>query len=113
MDAAIRNQGASIKTLEIQIRQMSMVLQERGFGSLPSSTEVNPRDQVKSISTTIEADSCLIRRIGSSQYAISTGQSRTLMIRIFKKRNKKKAKINKAKHGKERAKSSRSLKSSA
>ncbi|GJY00127.1 putative reverse transcriptase domain-containing protein, partial [Tanacetum coccineum] len=31
------------------------------------------------------------------------------MILIFKKRNKKKAKINKAKHGKERAKSSRSL----
>ncbi|GJS03815.1 hypothetical protein Tco_0320323, partial [Tanacetum coccineum] len=37
---------------------MSKVLQERGFGSLPSSTEVNPRDQVKSISTTIKADSC-------------------------------------------------------
>ncbi|GJZ81154.1 hypothetical protein Tco_0646148 [Tanacetum coccineum] len=33
-DAAIRNQGASIKTLEIQIGQMSKVLQERGFGSL-------------------------------------------------------------------------------
>ncbi|GJZ67042.1 hypothetical protein Tco_0630282 [Tanacetum coccineum] len=32
MDAAIRNQGASIKTLKIQIRQMSKVLQERGFG---------------------------------------------------------------------------------
>nr|GEV79552.1 hypothetical protein [Tanacetum cinerariifolium] len=41
-DAAIRNQGASIKTLEIQIGQMSKVLQERGFGSLPSSTETNP-----------------------------------------------------------------------
>ncbi|GKB60667.1 hypothetical protein Tco_0916853 [Tanacetum coccineum] len=54
-DAAIRNQGASIKTLEIQIRQMS-----------------------KSISTTIEADSCPIHRIGSSQYAISTGQNCTL-----------------------------------
>ncbi|GJT92581.1 hypothetical protein Tco_1081426 [Tanacetum coccineum] len=67
-DAAIRNQGASIKTLEIQIGQMSKVLQERGFGSLPSSTETNPRDQVKSISTTIEADSHSIRRIGSSQY---------------------------------------------
>ncbi|GJY73792.1 putative reverse transcriptase domain-containing protein [Tanacetum coccineum] len=51
------NQGASIKTLEIQIGQMSKVLQERGFGSLPSSIEANPRDQVKSISTTIEADS--------------------------------------------------------
>ncbi|GJT35742.1 hypothetical protein Tco_0926161 [Tanacetum coccineum] len=56
-DAAIRNQGASIKTLEIQIGQMSKVLQERGFGSIPSSIEENPRDQVKSISTTIEADS--------------------------------------------------------
>ncbi|GJX59365.1 hypothetical protein Tco_0290755 [Tanacetum coccineum] len=78
-DAAIRNQGASIKTLEIQIGQMSKVLQERGFGSLPSSTEANPRDQVKLISTTIEVDSCSIRRIGSSQYAVSTGQSRTLM----------------------------------
>ncbi|GJZ08735.1 putative reverse transcriptase domain-containing protein [Tanacetum coccineum] len=60
-DAAIRNQGASIKTLEIQIGQMSKVLQERRYGSLASSTEANPRDQVKSISTTIEADSYLIR----------------------------------------------------
>ncbi|GKD31530.1 hypothetical protein Tco_1242308 [Tanacetum coccineum] len=61
-DAAIRNQGASIKTLEIQIGQMSKVLQEREFGSLPSSTEANPRDQVKSISTTIKVDSYPIRR---------------------------------------------------
>ncbi|GJT26456.1 hypothetical protein Tco_0906731 [Tanacetum coccineum] len=30
-DAAIRNQGATIKTLEIQIGQMSKVLQERGI----------------------------------------------------------------------------------
>ncbi|GJS56189.1 putative reverse transcriptase domain-containing protein [Tanacetum coccineum] len=78
-DAAIRNQGASIKTLEIQIGQMSKVLQERGFGSLPSSTEKSPRDQVKSILTTIEVDSYPIRHIGSSQYAIYTGQNRTLM----------------------------------
>ncbi|GJW28626.1 putative reverse transcriptase domain-containing protein [Tanacetum coccineum] len=78
-DAAIRNQGASIKTLEILIGQMSKVLQERGFGSLPSSTKANPRDQVKSILTTIEADSYLIHRIGSNQYAVSTGQNRTLM----------------------------------
>ncbi|GKA54701.1 reverse transcriptase domain-containing protein [Tanacetum coccineum] len=76
IDDAIRNQGASIKTLEIQIGQMSKVLQERGFISLPSSTETNLRDQVKSISTTIEADSYSICRIGSSQYAISTGQNR-------------------------------------
>ncbi|GJW24612.1 hypothetical protein Tco_0038423, partial [Tanacetum coccineum] len=78
-DSAIRNQGASIKTLEIQIGQMSKVLQERGFGSLPSSTKANPRDQVKSISTTVKADSYPIRCIGSSQYIVSTGQNRTLM----------------------------------
>ncbi|GJT07929.1 mitochondrial proton/calcium exchanger protein-like protein isoform X1 [Tanacetum coccineum] len=78
-DAAIRNQGASIKTLEIQIRQMSKVLQERGFGSLPSSTETNPRDQVKSISTTVEAYSNSIHSIGSNQYAVSSGQNSTLL----------------------------------
>ncbi|GJU22041.1 homeodomain-like protein [Tanacetum coccineum] len=81
-DVAIRNQGASIKTLEIQIGQMSKVLQERGFGSLPSSTETNPKDQVKSISTTIEADSHSIRHIGSTQYAVSTRQNSTLIRRI-------------------------------
>ncbi|GJY55935.1 hypothetical protein Tco_0455050 [Tanacetum coccineum] len=59
---------------------MSKVLQERGFRSLPSSTEANLIDQVKSISTTIEADSYLIRRIGSSQYAVSTIQNRTLIM---------------------------------
>ncbi|GJZ43992.1 mitochondrial proton/calcium exchanger protein-like protein isoform X1 [Tanacetum coccineum] len=58
---------------------MSKVLQERGFGSLPSSTETNPRDHVKSISTIVEADSYPIRRMGSSQYAVSTGQNRTLI----------------------------------
>ncbi|GJU77699.1 hypothetical protein Tco_1274769 [Tanacetum coccineum] len=58
---------------------MSSVLQERGLGSLPNSAKTNPRDQVKSISTTIEADSHSIRRIGSSQYALSTGHNSTLL----------------------------------
>ncbi|GJU80005.1 hypothetical protein Tco_1282370 [Tanacetum coccineum] len=78
-DAAIRNQGASIKTLEIQIGQISKVLQERGFGSLPSSTKTNPRDHVNSISTIVKADSYPIRCMGSSQYVVSTRQNRTLM----------------------------------
>ncbi|GJY51491.1 hypothetical protein Tco_0442338 [Tanacetum coccineum] len=78
-DATIRNQGASIKTLDIQIGQMSKVLQESGFGSLPSSTETNPRDHVKSISTTVEADAISISRIGSHQYTVSAGQNSTLM----------------------------------
>ncbi|GKC81696.1 DNA-directed DNA polymerase [Tanacetum coccineum] len=74
-NAAIRNQGALIKTLEIQIGQMSKVLQERGFGSLPSSTETNPRDHVKSISTADNTDTTLIRRIGSNRYAVSDPQN--------------------------------------
>ncbi|GJS57341.1 hypothetical protein Tco_0652125 [Tanacetum coccineum] len=70
---------ASVKTLEIQIGQMSKVLQERGFGSLLSSIETNPRDHVKSISTIVEADASSIRRIRSHQYAVSTGHNSTLM----------------------------------
>ncbi|GKB33170.1 hypothetical protein Tco_0872571 [Tanacetum coccineum] len=61
---------ASIKTLELQIGQMSKVLQEKGFGSLPSSTETNRKDQVKSISTAI-ADLSEIRRMKHGPYAIS------------------------------------------
>ncbi|GKC87455.1 zf-CCHC domain-containing protein [Tanacetum coccineum] len=78
-DAGVQNQGASIKTLEIQIGQISKVLHKKGFRSLPSSTKANPRDHFKSISTTAEADSNLIHRIGSPQYAISTLQNRRLM----------------------------------
>ncbi|GJT16692.1 hypothetical protein Tco_0875398 [Tanacetum coccineum] len=76
MDAAIRNQGASIKALEIQIGQMSKVLQEKGSRSLPGSTETNTRDHVKSISTTVEADMNSIRRIKPIRYAVSNTQNR-------------------------------------
>ncbi|GJR00047.1 hypothetical protein Tco_0523031 [Tanacetum coccineum] len=58
---------------------MSKVLQERGFGSLPGSTETNLGDHVKSISTTIEADMTSIRHIRSSQYAISAQQNSKMM----------------------------------
>ncbi|GKB64472.1 hypothetical protein Tco_0920658 [Tanacetum coccineum] len=67
-NAAIRNQGASIKTLEIQIDQMSKVLQERGIRGLPGLTKPNLMDHVKSISTA-KADSSEIRRMGCSPYA--------------------------------------------
>ncbi|GKB89745.1 hypothetical protein Tco_0962017 [Tanacetum coccineum] len=69
-DAFIRNQGASIKTLEIQTGQMSKVLQERGIRSLPGSTKPNPRDHVKSISTA-KANSSVISRIRSGPYVVS------------------------------------------
>nr|GEZ12065.1 leucine-rich repeat transmembrane protein kinase protein [Tanacetum cinerariifolium] len=74
-DGDIRNQRASIKTLEIQIGQISKVLQERGIEGLPGSTEPNPRDHAKSIST---ADSSVIRRIGSGPYAVLDVQYNSL-----------------------------------
>ncbi|GKF53271.1 hypothetical protein Tco_0160181, partial [Tanacetum coccineum] len=76
-DVAIRNQGASIKTLEIQIGQMSKILQERGIRGLPGSTEPNPRDHVKSISTA-KSDSSKIRQMGCSPYVVSGSQHRSI-----------------------------------
>ncbi|GJX21007.1 DNA-directed DNA polymerase [Tanacetum coccineum] len=80
-DATIRNQGAPINTLEIQIGQMSKVLQERGIRGLPGSTEPNPTDHVKSISTA-KADICdtsyrirTIRRASVSVMPFSTNSN--------------------------------------
>ncbi|GJW19758.1 homeodomain-like protein [Tanacetum coccineum] len=66
IQAQLNNLGRQIK----KVNEKVYAVQEREFGSLPSSTEANPRDQVKSISTTIEADSYPIRHIGSYQYAV-------------------------------------------
>ncbi|GKA33364.1 retrovirus-related pol polyprotein from transposon TNT 1-94 [Tanacetum coccineum] len=55
------------------IKEIQALTDERGFGSLPSSIKANPRDHVKSISTTAEADSNPIRRIGSPQYTEKNG----------------------------------------
>ncbi|GJS80226.1 hypothetical protein Tco_0730107 [Tanacetum coccineum] len=62
---------------------MSKVLQERGSGSLPSSTEMNLKDHVNSISTTVETDTILICCIGSTRYDVSAQQNSKL---IFKPR---------------------------
>ncbi|GJW28007.1 hypothetical protein Tco_0044882 [Tanacetum coccineum] len=53
---------------------MSKVLQEQGSRSLPSSTKINPRDQVKSILTTEEADIPIVRRIEPNRYGVSSLQ---------------------------------------
>nr|GEX47439.1 hypothetical protein [Tanacetum cinerariifolium] len=70
-DVAVKNQRALIKALEIQIGKMSKVLQEMRYGSLPSSTETNPSDHVKSISTCEEAEMLSIWRIRSHRYHAS------------------------------------------
>ncbi|GJS39081.1 hypothetical protein Tco_0564124 [Tanacetum coccineum] len=73
-DAKIRNQEASIKALKIQIGQISKVLKERGSRSLLSSTETNPRDHVKSITTIDECKISSIRRIQPNRYGVSNEQ---------------------------------------
>ncbi|GJU19249.1 hypothetical protein Tco_1152591, partial [Tanacetum coccineum] len=55
---------------------MSKVLHKRRSGSLPSSTETNPRDHVKSISTTVKTNMPSIRCIDPNRYAVSTLQNR-------------------------------------
>ncbi|GJY44403.1 DNA-directed DNA polymerase [Tanacetum coccineum] len=74
-----RHEENSNMIKEIRASTDVAVLQEIGFGSLPSSTKANPRHHVKSISTTSEDDSNPIRHIGSPQYAISTPQNRRFM----------------------------------
>ncbi|GKE22365.1 retrovirus-related pol polyprotein from transposon TNT 1-94 [Tanacetum coccineum] len=58
---------------------MTKVLQERRSRSLPSSTESNLRDHVNSISTIVEIDTTLIRRIGSTRYVVSAQQNSKLI----------------------------------
>ncbi|GJW78567.1 retrovirus-related pol polyprotein from transposon TNT 1-94 [Tanacetum coccineum] len=68
---------AQLNSLGREIKKVNE--KERGFGSLPSSTEANSRYHVKSISTTVEADTNPIRVMGSSQYAVSTSQNTKLI----------------------------------
>nr|GEV38098.1 hypothetical protein [Tanacetum cinerariifolium] len=57
---------------------MSMVQQETQSRNLPSSTETNPRDYVKSISITVETNTTPIRRIGPGRYAVLGSQNSKL-----------------------------------
>ncbi|GKB99929.1 ribonuclease H-like domain-containing protein [Tanacetum coccineum] len=60
---------------------MSKVLQERGFGSLPRSTKVNPRDHIKSIASTVDADTQPIHHIRLGRYTVSnTHNSKMIFI---------------------------------
>ena len=43
----LQNQGAQLRNLEVQMGQMATMLSERPQGSLPSTSEVNPRGEGK------------------------------------------------------------------
>ncbi|GJR17425.1 reverse transcriptase domain-containing protein [Tanacetum coccineum] len=55
-DFALRNQKASIEALEIQVRQMSIILHEKLCGNLQSSTAIKLRINDETISTSVKAD---------------------------------------------------------
>ncbi|GKA35906.1 reverse transcriptase domain-containing protein [Tanacetum coccineum] len=75
MDFALRNQKAWIKALEIQVRQMSIILHKNLSGYLQSSTIIKPRINDETISTFVKADKPSIRRIDASQYAGIDGEN--------------------------------------
>ncbi|GJR05370.1 hypothetical protein Tco_0528354 [Tanacetum coccineum] len=78
MDFALRYQKASIKALEIQVRQMSIILHEKLSGNLQSSIIIKPRINDEMISTSVETNKPSIRRIDVSQYTLSNLQNRNL-----------------------------------
>ncbi|XP_022870850.1 uncharacterized protein LOC111390095 [Olea europaea var. sylvestris] len=50
-EATLQDQNAAIKNLKTQIGQMAVALTGRAPGSLPSNTEVNPKEHAKAITT--------------------------------------------------------------
>nr|GEV76156.1 ribonuclease H-like domain-containing protein [Tanacetum cinerariifolium] len=78
---ALRNQRASIKALEIQVTQMSIILHIKLSWNLQSSTEIKPIVNDETISTSVETDMPLIHRIDASQYVVSNLQNRNLFFK--------------------------------
>ncbi|GKC00809.1 hypothetical protein Tco_0986945 [Tanacetum coccineum] len=78
MDFALRNQKASNKAMEIQVRQISIILHKKLSGNLQSSTKIKPRVIDETISTSGKAEKPSIRCIDASQYAVSNLQNRNL-----------------------------------
>ncbi|GJR29031.1 homeodomain-like protein [Tanacetum coccineum] len=80
----LRNQQTSIKALEIQFRQMSIILHEKLSENLQSSTEIKPRINDETTSTSVETNMPSIRHIDASQYTISNLQNRNLFSNSMK-----------------------------
>ncbi|GJQ96123.1 hypothetical protein Tco_0007262 [Tanacetum coccineum] len=74
MNFALRNQKASIKALEIQVTQMSVILHKKLSGNLQSSTKIMPRVNSGTTSTFVATNMPLILRIDASQYAETKGE---------------------------------------
>ncbi|KHN19111.1 hypothetical protein glysoja_041465, partial [Glycine soja] len=46
-----KNTDASIKNLEVQVGQLAKQMSQHGSGSFSATTEVNPREQYKAVTT--------------------------------------------------------------
>ncbi|GJT64956.1 reverse transcriptase domain-containing protein [Tanacetum coccineum] len=78
MDFALRNQKASIKALEIQVRKLSIILHKKLSRNLQSSTKTKSRVHNETTSTCVATNMPSIRRIDASQYAVSNLQNKHL-----------------------------------
>ncbi|GJT50847.1 putative reverse transcriptase domain-containing protein [Tanacetum coccineum] len=81
-DLAIRNQGASIKTLEIQIGQMSNVLQERGIGGANAS--VMPFSTYTNLGLGILSHTRLTIELADKTIKQPRGNAKNVLVRIGK-----------------------------
>ncbi|GJU46962.1 hypothetical protein Tco_1204228 [Tanacetum coccineum] len=70
----LKEEGKTLEETYYTQLRISRVLKERGSGSLSSSTKTNAKDHVKSISTSEEAETPSICRIGFNRYVISSLQ---------------------------------------
>nr|GEV84506.1 hypothetical protein [Tanacetum cinerariifolium] len=69
MDLSLKIKKASIKALEIQVRQISIILHKKLSGNLQSSTEIKPRVNDETISTYVKADKPLIHQGGLRKFS--------------------------------------------
>lgn len=75
-EIALQNQGAAIKNLETQVGQIALAINGRAPGTLPSNTEVNPREQCQAITTRsgIQLPETTVKRPSANKDTLSSSE---------------------------------------
>ena len=86
----LQNQTASIRNLEVQVGQLTNMLMGRQQGNLPSTTEINPKEQCKAITLRSGADrwkqECRKRRGGASGQTTSEYEKNLILYQNQRKK---------------------------
>lgn len=91
--ATLQNQNASIKNLETQMGQLAMALTVRMSGNLPNNTEINPKEQVKAITTRsrVQLPEIHVKRPGVTGETFSPTKEETVVKESTPKENSEKS----------------------